>query len=312
MEKPAAEFEQSRRVFRGEPAEEVFGRFLSECARHAFANERAILETDDIEGVHQMRVGLRRLRACLSLFKPLVPAKAVAPAAASITPLLRKLGPARDWDVFLRDRIDRFAGKPQSDRPLRELRELAALRREEAYAALRRRLTGGDHRRGAQELPAWIARRGWRDAMSPKRLRELERPIDDFVREALQRTRRKALDRGRKFHELSPEDLHRLRIVVKKHRYPVDFFAGAFPGRRGRDYGAALKTLQTELGRVNDVAVARELCEELDAPPGLEPAVAALMARAEKDRRASFSKLPDCWSAFRKRKAFWKQELLKE
>ncbi len=312
MEKPAAVFEQSRRVFRGEPAEEVFARFLSECARHAFANERAILETEDIEGVHQMRVGLRRLRACLSLFKPLVPAKAVAPAAGSIAPLLRKLSPARDWDVFLRDRFDRFAGEPRSDNALPELRELAALRREESYAALRRRLAGGDHRRDAQELLEWIARRGWRDAMSSKRLRELERPIDDFVQGALQRTRRKALDRGKKFQELSLKELHRLRILVKKHRYPVDFFAGAFPGGRGRNYGVALKTLQTELGRVNDVAVARDLCEELDAPPGIQSAIAALMARAEKDRQESFAKLPDCWGAFRKQKAFWKQKLLKD
>ncbi len=312
MKKPAVVFERNRRATRGESAEDVLEGFLSECARHAFANERAILESDEIEGVHQMRVGLRRFRACLSLFKPLVPAKAVASCGGSIAPLLKRLGPARDWDVFIRDRIDRFAGKPGIEPQFLELRPLAAIRREEAYAALRGHLAGREHRRASQELLSWIVRRGWRDALSAKQLREMQRPIDDFVKEALQRTRRKALDKGRRFHELSPTELHRLRIVVKKHRYPVDFFAGSFPGASGRDYGAALKSLQTELGRVNDVTVARDLCDELDAPSGLQPGIATLMARAEKDRQRSFDKLPDCWSAFRKQKAFWKRKLAAE
>jgi triphosphatase len=42
------------------------------CLDHAAANERAVRE-GDTEDVHQMRVGLRRLRAAISTFKELLP-----------------------------------------------------------------------------------------------------------------------------------------------------------------------------------------------------------------------------------------------
>ena len=50
---------------------EAFRVIALACLDHALANERAV-RAGDAEGVHQMRVGLRRLRAALSLFKPMI------------------------------------------------------------------------------------------------------------------------------------------------------------------------------------------------------------------------------------------------
>ncbi len=305
-ERPEPVYDHVHRIDSGESAEAAFQHFLEECARHAFANDRTILETDNIEGVHQMRVGLRRFRACLNLFKPLLPGKAVRAAGDLISPLQQALGPARDWDVFIRDRIDRF---PQTDDAMTELRALAVVERDQAYASLRELLNTTDHHRSLLTLLSWIGRRGWREALSAKQLGELERPIDAFVKEALQRTRAKALKRGRKLADLSPKQLHQLRIVVKKHRYPVDFFAASFAGKRGRVYAAALKKLQTDLGRVNDVTVSGDLIAKLDPPKRLQPTVKILLARAEEDRLNSLSKLPERWRAFRKQRPFWKGSL---
>jgi CHAD domain-containing protein len=43
------------------------------CFDQWLANQAAALDGRDPEGVHQMRVGLRRLRSALSIFKKLIP-----------------------------------------------------------------------------------------------------------------------------------------------------------------------------------------------------------------------------------------------
>jgi inorganic triphosphatase YgiF len=52
-------------------AAEGFRGIALSCLHQVAANREAVLN-DDPEGVHQMRVGLRRLRAALSLFKPML------------------------------------------------------------------------------------------------------------------------------------------------------------------------------------------------------------------------------------------------
>ncbi len=47
---------------------EAFQIIALSCLDHAAANSRAVRE-GETEGVHQMRVGLRRLRAAISVFK---------------------------------------------------------------------------------------------------------------------------------------------------------------------------------------------------------------------------------------------------
>ena len=51
---------------------------LRECVAHWTANEGPALDGHDPEGVHQMRVGLRRLRSALSVFAPLLPPDDIA------------------------------------------------------------------------------------------------------------------------------------------------------------------------------------------------------------------------------------------
>jgi len=71
-----------------------------ECLRHVIANRTALCRGDP-EGVHQMRVGLRRLRAAISLFSEVVSDRRVARIKAELKWLAQALAPARDLDVFL-------------------------------------------------------------------------------------------------------------------------------------------------------------------------------------------------------------------
>jgi triphosphatase len=70
--------------------------------RHITANETAVQRSDS-EGVHQMRVGLRRLRAAISLFSKLFGDKQTERIKSELHWLRRgELSPARDLDVYER------------------------------------------------------------------------------------------------------------------------------------------------------------------------------------------------------------------
>ena len=69
----------------------------AELAAHA----QGVLDTGDIERVHDMRVATRRLRATLEIFEPCFPAKAYGQALTEVKRLADALGERRDRDVAI-------------------------------------------------------------------------------------------------------------------------------------------------------------------------------------------------------------------
>ena len=64
------------------------------------ANEAA-LHHRDAEGLHQMRVGIRRLRAAMSIFKRMLSGSQATAIKSELKWLAGELGPAREVDVFV-------------------------------------------------------------------------------------------------------------------------------------------------------------------------------------------------------------------
>src|SRR5918999_1271144 len=81
------------------PSEAVSAVFAAALTQ-AGANARGVVHGRDPEYLHQMRVGLRRLRSALVAFRDLVPKKAATPIVERLRGLMPALGAARDWDVF--------------------------------------------------------------------------------------------------------------------------------------------------------------------------------------------------------------------
>ncbi len=104
-------------------------------ARELVENADGVLDTRDIERVHDMRVATRRLRAALEVFEPCFPAKRFNATLREVKALADALGERRDRDVTL-EALDSFAaGIGAPDRP--GVRSLAArLREEQAEANL--------------------------------------------------------------------------------------------------------------------------------------------------------------------------------
>jgi triphosphatase len=74
------------------------------CLDHAASNERAVCAVDP-EGIHQMRVGLRRLRAAISVFKHLLCGPETEAIKTELRWLTEQSGPARDFGVLIEQRI---------------------------------------------------------------------------------------------------------------------------------------------------------------------------------------------------------------
>jgi CHAD domain-containing protein len=80
---------------------EAAARIVSVRAAELTEQAQGVLDTGDIERVHDMRVATRRLRAALEIFEPCFPAKAYGEALGEVKRLADALGERRDRDVAI-------------------------------------------------------------------------------------------------------------------------------------------------------------------------------------------------------------------
>jgi CHAD domain-containing protein len=80
---------------------EAAGRVVAVRAAELFEHATGVLDTDDIERVHDMRVATRRLRAVLEIFAPCFPRRAFLDVLRDVKALADALGERRDPDVHL-------------------------------------------------------------------------------------------------------------------------------------------------------------------------------------------------------------------
>ncbi|MDB5378672.1 MAG: hypothetical protein JWR00_3118 [Rubritepida sp.] len=276
------------------PVAEAFGQVLGNCLSQLLANQAAVL-AGDAEGVHQMRVSIRRMRAGLRLFRPLLRREALAEIEEELRQLGRVLGAARDWDVFADETLP--AAKPElGGRNAAAMREAAEAERQAAHAVVVAALnapgfTGLMLRLVEARIdPAPLLRPNCDAA-----------PLEEEVSALLARLQRKARKRGRGIAKRSPEELHGLRKSLKKLRYGTEFLRGVLKAKRARRFLHGLKDLQTQLGAMNDAAVAAQLAETLRHRHGaMDIAATRLAHRVGREREEAHSALPKAWKRFRK------------
>jgi CHAD domain-containing protein len=86
-------------------------------AGEVFEHASGILDVEDIERVHDMRVATRRLRAVLEIFAACFPRKAHRRVLRDVKRLADALGERRDPDVQIAS-LERYAAEaPSADRP---------------------------------------------------------------------------------------------------------------------------------------------------------------------------------------------------
>ncbi|HWT36129.1 MAG TPA: inorganic triphosphatase, partial [Paraburkholderia sp.] len=83
---------------KGASVEDAFCAIVRSCLNQVHANERGVVSGHDPSSVHQMRVGLRRLRSAFDLFAKVIPA--YPGLDDELRWIAAELGAARDWEVL--------------------------------------------------------------------------------------------------------------------------------------------------------------------------------------------------------------------
>ncbi|RDJ97389.1 CYTH and CHAD domain-containing protein [Cupriavidus lacunae] len=238
-------------------AEASFQCIARNCLAQISRNERGVVNGSDPESVHQMRVGLRRLRSALDIFEPLI---ACPPALQSeLKWITGELGPARDWEVLASTTLrEAFKGAPEdmkADAVLAAAKATAADARQRAAQAV----NADRYTRLILTLNHWLGSADWRHGLDEAQRAALTGPASDFALTTLRQRQRRLLKRGRGMARIDEQRRHRARIAAKKLRYATEFFGSLFSANKVRRYRRHLARLQDDLGWRNDMAVAGTL-----------------------------------------------------
>ncbi|XSC47035.1 CHAD domain-containing protein [Bradyrhizobium sp. RDT10] len=287
--------------------DDVIALLMGTCWHHLLKNHTVAEEGSDPEGVHQMRVGLRRLRTICALFRRDIPSPAFQAINSEARWLMQQLGPARDWDVFAEGIITRLVtAAPDVD--LVGLRDAVERQRKSSYGALQTVLADVRCSRFLLSLGHLVERRGWRNEIDGKALAILSQPIQAIADKIVARLHRKALRRGAHFRQLNVDAQHDLRIDLKKLRYAAEFFRPLYATHgAARRYARRLARLQTSLGRARDIASSRILLDAIrqDNQPALDLAIGAVAGWQARDQIAVAKTLRKRWRRFKAAPAFW-------
>jgi CHAD domain-containing protein len=209
----------------------------------------------EVEPLHQMRVGTRRLRSDLRTFRPLLDKDWTESLRAELKWLGRSLGAVRDLDVML-DRLRR-EGEDVSLR-LRALFQELENRRDEARAALLEDLRSG---RYVELLDRLIEA-----AHNPRLTDRAQQPSREVLPALAARSWRKLHKAGRAIDDdSSDEELHRVRVLTKRARYAAEAVAPALTpktGRRAARFAKRAADVQDVLGELQDSVVAAKTLQD--------------------------------------------------
>ncbi|SNB56428.1 Inorganic triphosphatase YgiF, contains CYTH and CHAD domains [Arboricoccus pini] len=291
--------------------EEGMRRIFRSALSHLLDNEQSAEIGRDPEGVHQMRVALRRLRSALTIFQPAIGQAAAQRWNEEFRWLIGRLGPARDLDVFDKDMLASIDSGEPGKVPLATLQALTAEARGKAYDQVRATLKGDRYAEMALGFALWVELAKWREEGGDPAV--FATPLGGFAVETLEKRYRRLLKRGRHFDHLGDESRHEMRKTLKKLRYGVEYFGGLFESEQMRAFARKLADFQDELGHLNDVAVAAGLALSLagrrDGPGARHAAIGAgivvgwhAAAADGHKRRASIN-----WRAFRQTTPFWRE-----
>lgn len=281
---------------------------LRDCFAQISRNMVLVAESEMVEGPHQLRVGLRRLRTAFKVFSPSFGGDAAAPLNDEARRLGQVVSGLRDLDVLIGDVVklaELGLDDTARDALLAALREMRAARRAEVRVALAAPEAVGF----LFDLGRFIEARGWLAPSDYDQTTRLAAPIAEVAPTILAARRRKAMKLGRDVESLDSEALHTLRKELKTLRYAAEMFDSLFPARKVGGYLRALKDIQDSFGSMTDAAMAEIWLTGPKAPGHASPSaqraagwvLGALAAKVRNDRPNLFER----WQRLAKADPFW-------
>ena len=285
----AAPADWSGKQLRAMTGQALLRRLVGACLAQIRPNADALTQgRDDPEYVHQLRVGLRRLRAATGAMRPF--AAGLPPDwEAAVQPVFDALGKSRDSHVQSTTLAPKLAA---AGAPLPALRPPSA-----AMATALARLVRGDRFQGALAALSLFAETpdtGTGSAAGGDGLAHLAARLRKLSRQVM---------RGARQFDLLPfEDQHQVRKRLKRLRYLGEFAAPAFERADVKAWVKAVSAAQDALGtHIDRVLAARRFAALAVTDPRAWFAAGWLRAKSERSARKSRESL----DRLREVDAFW-------
>lgn len=235
---------------------------FTNSANHIERNFELFGQYSDPEALLQIRVGLRRIRVALKIFRPVLPLEIRKQLKEGSKYFGRKFGPARDMDVSLAGYLS-GRGVAQAHMPaLDTLRASVEAARAAEYALVQRELGGEKFRDFLGDLKG-VRTCSWRLGSVAQAENLFDMPVQDFAA----RTIVAGAEHLRAISDacacFTNDDLHKFRRRVKKARYQLRFLISLCESDRAGNLLKALSALQDCLGALRDVVQSRRLVAQI-------------------------------------------------
>jgi CHAD domain-containing protein len=241
--------------------------------------EVGVLEDQDPENLHQMRVGMRRLRSAITGFGLglKLPQNAGEKAVGKIAKILGEL---RDLDVLL----DTLQNKYQPDLPPKEQKELnkilkkLAKQRVKIFSKVKSLLQSKVYYQVKNSLTKWlekpdyqkVAQVGINEILPDLLLPQISKFLlhqgwfvgVEFQGKELKLSDNLSSETVNQLLDSQGEDLHSLRKEAKRTRYQMELFT-QFYGDNYQNYLNDIKDIQTVLGDIQDSVVLRDCLQSI-------------------------------------------------
>lgn len=254
----------------GTTLREAASSILLEAFRQFAGNLWHLRGNDDLELAHQARIGWRRLRTALRLFKDVQKATA-SPAKDALRPLLTCLGHLRDVEVarfeVLPSIAEQWLGRSSRRRSLySDAIERLDQARARARAQLRRAMAQPACGLAMLEWALWI------DGLAACAASPGEKTVDgDWAGRRLRRLRHRVDAAVRSAR--TEEDWHEVRLLAKRLRYTCEFLTSLLPSRKARAMRRHAIDLQRQIGVDRDRLMAMQMLVQLGADAAIVAAV---------------------------------------
>lgn len=242
--------------------EQGFWIIVGNCLTQMQGNEAGVTRGLDPESIHQMRVGMRRLRSALRLFSKWIPFP--QSLQDELAWLGGELGAARDADVLADSTLAKVAAACPLDTELQRLAQSASAMAQEKRLLAAAAVGSTRYSRLMLGLVGWLQASRWQESRDDSARRVLVEPLERHQAKILARCHQKLIERGKRLEHGTPEERHRVRIAAKKLRYATEFFQSLHAAGRVKHYVKSLTALQDALGWLNDAAVADRLLREVE------------------------------------------------
>ncbi len=307
---PAPRTARTVSIARSGSAGRAAQKVLRECAGQIADNINATLQLPVSEGPHQLRIGLRRLRSALQVFRKAIACPAATYLGQEAKWLGQEVGKLRDLDVMLHDLVLPAAKACPFEPGFASLGGLLEDQAGRAREDLRETLRSNRVQVFLFNLMRFTETRGWRVRDKKNRSSRLAIPVGKLAAKALNKRWAKVRKRARNIQELSVEERHELRKELKSLRYAVEFMGPLYPVGKQKPFLKRLKKLQVLFGDLNDTAMVKSKLPEGTVAGtdtmDIQRAIGWILGASSTKAELGWTHAQDLWRSLNKTPVFWK------